>query len=477
MPACSIVGCTNNSTKEECKKNGVHFFSFPTRDPEQRELWISAVKRLTKEGQTWRPKSKNDKICSEHFVSGQWSRTRGHPSYVPSIKLGHNEKKGKTDKDLARFQRHQKRQLEKDQVPSVPGQARAKRARGGHAHVVHTGDASEELRADGDSALGGDQNHVRGEDIPQLENVHVEDQPTEISTASNKKKDVKEIAVQTDIEFTSHREESILERFPSISTDVILEQCQRIKDMKRDGAGLEEIYTELDVLYKLEQNAMAYLDVGLQVSIIHTASKGTQKGYGIEKVTITQDIGISTDIHVVTKDAGSSTDVSMARVGQIDFGFFGARQFKALTGATRDMVACFLEALGSSLKGSKKMSREQKLLLFLMKIKLNLSFTVLGALFCVCDAVAGHWFYHVKDRMVELARIGVYWMDRETVKARMPQSFRDLYPSCRCIIDCTEIFTQKPGKQRQRVQMYSTYKSHFTLKYLIACAPSGMKLK
>ena len=34
-------------------------------------------------------------------------------------------------------------------------------------------------------------------------------------------------------------------------------------------------------------------------------------------------------------------------------------------------------------------------------------------------------------------------------------------------------YFQKPGSQHQRVQMYSSYKSHFTLKYLIACAPSG----
>ena len=43
----------------------------------------------------------------------------------------------------------------------------------------------------------------------------------------------------------------------------------------------------------------------------------------------------------------------------------------------------------------------------------------------------------------------------------------------RCIIDCTELFIQKPSSQRQKVQTYSHYKSHFTLKYLIACAPSG----
>lgn len=113
---CSVVGCKNSNIKEECKKNGVRFFCFPTRDPAQRELWISAVKRLAEDGRTWRPKSKGSKICSEHFVGGQWSRTRGHPSYLPTINLGHDEKIGMNEKDIARFQRHQQRQLEKEQL-------------------------------------------------------------------------------------------------------------------------------------------------------------------------------------------------------------------------------------------------------------------------------------------------------------------------------------------------------------------------
>ena len=42
-------------------------------------------------------------------------------------------------------------------------------------------------------------------------------------------------------------EDSAMECFPSISPDTILKQCRRIKDMKRDGADLEEIFHELDV--------------------------------------------------------------------------------------------------------------------------------------------------------------------------------------------------------------------------------------
>lgn len=84
MPqSCCVLGCTNSSAKTECQEKGVKFFAFPTRDPEQREKWIAAVKRIEPDGKPWTPKS--HMICSEHFVGGEWSRTRGHPSYLPAI--------------------------------------------------------------------------------------------------------------------------------------------------------------------------------------------------------------------------------------------------------------------------------------------------------------------------------------------------------------------------------------------------------
>ena len=81
--SCCVLGCTNSSAKTLCQEKGVKFFTFPTRDPEQREKWIAAVKRIEPGGKPWTPKT--HRICSEHFVGGEWSRTRGHASYLPTI--------------------------------------------------------------------------------------------------------------------------------------------------------------------------------------------------------------------------------------------------------------------------------------------------------------------------------------------------------------------------------------------------------
>ena len=41
------------------------------------------------------------------------------------------------------------------------------------------------------------------------------------------------------------------------------------------------------------------------------------------------------------------------------------------------------------------------------------------------------------------------------------------------MIDCTEIFIERPQNQLARAQVYSNYKSHNTVKYLIRITPVG----
>ena len=55
----------------------------------------------------------------------------------------------------------------------------------------------------------------------------------------------------------------------------------------------------------------------------------------------------------------------------------------------------------------------------------------------------------------------------------MPLTFKELYPSTRCIIDATEIFIQKPQNPNAQQLTFSNYKNHNTFKALIAISPSG----
>ena len=55
----------------------------------------------------------------------------------------------------------------------------------------------------------------------------------------------------------------------------------------------------------------------------------------------------------------------------------------------------------------------------------------------------------------------------------MPESFKNTYPSTRCIIDCTEMYCQRPSSLATQSALYSQYKSHVTYKGLLGITPSG----
>ena len=67
----------------------------------------------------------------------------------------------------------------------------------------------------------------------------------------------------------------------------------------------------------------------------------------------------------------------------------------------------------------------------------------------------------------------IKWLSQEVCCANMPQVFKDLYPRTRCIIDCSEIFIERPYSYQARAQTYSNYKKHNTVKFLIGISPCG----
>ena len=56
------------------------------------------------------------------------------------------------------------------------------------------------------------------------------------------------------------------------------------------------------------------------------------------------------------------------------------------------------------------------------------------------------------------------WRSRETIDSTMPQSFKNTYPSTRYVIDCAELFCQRPSSLSTQSCMYSHYKSQVTYK-------------
>ncbi len=68
----------------------------------------------------------------------------------------------------------------------------------------------------------------------------------------------------------------------------------------------------------------------------------------------------------------------------------------------------------------------------------------------------------------------VTWPDTATLRENMPAAFRKHFSNVKCIIDCFEIFIQRPVSFHARAATYSNYKKHNTVKVLIGISPSGV---
>ena len=67
----------------------------------------------------------------------------------------------------------------------------------------------------------------------------------------------------------------------------------------------------------------------------------------------------------------------------------------------------------------------------------------------------------------------IKWPDRETLQLTMPSSFRKFFKKCAIIIDCSEVFIERASDLLVTAQVWSNYKHHSTVKFLIGIMPQG----
>ena len=115
----------------------------------------------------------------------------------------------------------------------------------------------------------------------------------------------------------------------------------------------------------------------------------------------------------------------------------------------------------------------QQLMITLMRLRLGLSGQDLAYRFRVSSAIISRTFTHVIDVVYHQLKPLIIWPDRDALKKTMPMEFRKHFPNCVVIIDCFEIFLDRPTNLLARAQTFSQYKHHNTVKYLIGVTPQG----
>ena len=116
---------------------------------------------------------------------------------------------------------------------------------------------------------------------------------------------------------------------------------------------------------------------------------------------------------------------------------------------------------------------DEEFFLTLVKLRLNLVFQDLSSRFSISLTSTSVIFQKWLNVMFIRLQFLISWPTREVVRQNMPPLFKQFYPHCVVIIDCSEIFIDTPSKFEARSKTYSNYKKHNTVKFLIGITPCG----
>ena len=178
-------------------------------------------------------------------------------------------------------------------------------------------------------------------------------------------------------------------------------------------------------------------------------------------------------------DVQEFRDVSVGPVSRTSTfcGFESLQQnpklLREMTGVSQEVFSLLLTLLPKE-RSQNEVSKGNRLLLFLMKMKTNLPYTILGGIFNVHAQTVSNIFINVLSTIYIRTQDWILWPTRQEIQATMPSCFKIEYPSCRGIIDCTEVKTERPPGVERQVKMWSQYKQSWTVKFLVCIAPSGL---
>ena len=435
---CSAVGCSNCTARD--RKRGIQFYKFP-KDKKRCKEWMLKVKRIGPRGALWIP-HKTSRICSEHFYGGLKSDDPSSTSYLPTLfSTGHVPVASQAD--IARLDRRQRR-------GHMSGH-HGKRDMTSHVESVHFDDIEEQDMTENNSELEDVETDMRSHN----DSVHV---ATKEDNLSNHVESAHE-ATEKVSEFENEAVQIAAEIF---KPPKIHQQQQTPKWM----------FSCLDVEGKSQYEFGGFLashsepDMKFECHYLSANEKCTAIMTKYEKNTKMKTVGTLTKPE--TKDA--TTNISWKYLTILEL---RDNQFSGYTGVSKQMFNFFLYRIGENLKDSLPISREYKLILVLVKLKLDVTFVVLASMFDIRQHGAKAWFDEAFWALHSATKDLVIWLSKSTIQARMPAAFKESFPGTRCIIDASEVECSRPQTPKARVQMYSSYKSRWTYKFLLGCAPSG----
>ena len=193
----------------------------------------------------------------------------------------------------------------------------------------------------------------------------------------------------------------------------------------------------------------------------------------MENLSLSKDVATSTDEFDYLSEKPTATlskpfdqDYFSNDDDKVKF-FTGLPSFEVLK-KTFDFVAPYVK------RKSLLLSKFQEFIMVLMKLRLNVPHQDLAYRFNVSRSLVSRafcsWMLTMDIRLSTL----IIWPSRENLHKTMPKCFLDAFGlKATVIIDCFEIFIDRPTNLLARAQTFSSYKHHNKVKVLIGITPQG----
>ena len=142
--------------------------------------------------------------------------------------------------------------------------------------------------------------------------------------------------------------------------------------------------------------------------------------------------------------------------------------------STEIMLTVFDHISASITRRNQTLSKFQEFVMVLMKLRLNIPFQELAYRFQVSlptvSRIFSSWLTVMDSRLSPL----IHWPDRAQLWETMPMCFQQAFgKTVTVVIDCFEVFIDRPTNLLARAQTFSSYKHHNTIKVLIGITPQG----
>lgn len=122
-----------------------------------------------------------------------------------------------------------------------------------------------------------------------------------------------------------------------------------------------------------------------------------------------------------------------------------------------------------------KLPKFNELLLVLMRLRFNFTLQDLAYRFSISLSTASRIFHKWLDVMDIRLKFLIRWPGRHELRQTMPATFKSNFGNkVAVIMDCFEVFIDRPSSLIARAMTWSTYKHHNTVKFLIGITPQGV---